>query len=63
MENLTENTTSCTLCKCVGYGYVPIQTLGETYAPAKALMQGTIFPELDLTIEEYGKVCKEGRSI
>jgi hypothetical protein len=60
MEMFTENTTSCSLCKCVGYAYVPFQTLRETYAPAKALRQGTIFPELDLTIDEYGKVCKEG---
>ena len=60
MENSIENTTSCTLCKCVGYAYVPVQVLRETYSLEKALIQGTIFPELDLTIDEYGKVCKEG---
>lgn len=60
MENSAENITSCSLCKCVGYAYVPIQVLGELYTPAKALRQGTIFPELDLTIDEYGKICKEG---
>lgn len=27
--------------------YVPWQQLSETYEPAKALRQGTIFPELD----------------
>lgn len=59
MEFSCENIVS-TLCKCVGYAYVPVQVLNDTYSPSKGLMQGTIFPELDLTIEEYGKVCKEG---
>lgn len=46
-------------CGCVGYGYVPVQEMQETYDVSKALMQGTIFPELDLDITEYGKVCKQ----
>lgn len=49
-------TTDC--CGCVGYAYVPIQKLKETYKPAVALSRGTLFPELELTIAEYGKVCK-----
>lgn len=48
--------TAC--CGCVGYGYVPIQTMSEVYTPADALKMGTIFPELVLTIDEYGKTCK-----
>ncbi len=50
-------------CGCVGYAYVPIQMLKTVYDPSKALCQGTIFPELDLSIEEYGKVCKAAGGI
>lgn len=46
---------------CVGYAYVPVQEMDETYCPLTGLMQGTIFPELDLNINEYGKVCKQWR--
>lgn len=45
-------------CGCVGYGYVPIQQLNTVYSAEDALKQGSLFPELVLTIEEYGKVCK-----
>ena len=31
----------------VGMAYVPMQKFGTTYEPQKALMAGTIFPELD----------------
>lgn len=47
-------------CGCVGYGYVPIQQLNTIYSAEDALKQGSLFPELVLTIEEYGKVCKGG---
>lgn len=47
-------------CRCVGYGYVPWQMLGEVYQAEQSLDAGTVFPELVLTIEEYGKVCKGG---
>lgn len=47
-------------CRCVGYGYVPWQMLGEVYQPEQGLDAGTVFPELSLTMEEYGKVCKGG---
>lgn len=46
------------VCGCVGYGYVPVQELNKIYDLPTALNRGTIFPELDLSIEEYGKVCK-----
>ncbi len=46
------------VCGCVGYGYVPVQIMENVYSPEEGLMRGTIFPELDLTIEEYGKICK-----
>ncbi len=46
-------------CGCVGYGYVPVQMLGSTYNADEAIMNGTVFPELALTIEEYGNICKK----
>ena len=46
-------------CGCVGYGYVPVQTMEDIYDCPTALEQGTIFPELALDINEYGKVCKK----
>ncbi|MGN0181792.1 MAG: spore coat associated protein CotJA [Candidatus Ornithomonoglobus sp.] len=45
-------------CGCIGYGYVPVQELNELYDVDSALMRGSMFPELDITIEEYGKICK-----
>ncbi|MCX7715173.1 MAG: spore coat associated protein CotJA [Clostridia bacterium] len=51
---------SCSLCNCgcVGYGYVPWQILKSVYSVEKGFEQGTMFPELDLSIVEYGKICK-----
>lgn len=45
-------------CGCVGYAYVPFQYLNSVFSPKEALLRGTVFPELELTICEYGKVCK-----
>lgn len=47
-------------CGCVGYGYVPVQELVTVLDANDALENGSLFPELVLTIEEYGKVCKGG---
>ena len=47
-------------CGCIGYGYVPVQELKNVFDAADALENGSLFPELVLTIEEYGKVCKGG---
>lgn len=51
---------SCPItCGCVGYGFVPEQQFECMFENAEtALRKGTLFPELELTIEEYGKVCK-----
>ena len=46
-------------CGCLGYGYVPVQTMEDIYDCCAALDNGTIFPELALDITEYGKVCKK----
>lgn len=45
----------------VGYSYVPFQKLGKLYSPEVALKCGTIFPELNLTIEEYERGLYNGR--
>ncbi len=45
------------VCGCIGYGYVPVQELGDLYTVEKGLNKGTIFPELALGIEDYGYVC------
>ncbi len=55
-----ENTVNTSVCTCVGYGYVPMQTLSTVYSAKDALSQGSVFPELVLTIDEYGKSCKTG---
>ena len=45
-------------CGCLGYAFVPEQELNCTYDDTTALNRGSLFPELDLTIEEYGSICK-----
>ena len=37
----------------VGYSFVPFQQMGKLYSPEMALMSGTVFPELNITFEEY----------
>ena len=47
---------------CVGYAYVPPQELEKVFEPDDALMHGTLFPELYLPINVYGKCpCRERR--
>ena len=60
-DNKNNNQSYCPYpsCGCVGYGYVPVQELSCVYDVDNALCQGTVFPELDLNICEYGKVCKK----
>ena len=36
--------------------YVPIQSWGDIYPPARALCRGTLFPQLDLPFHEVS-VC------
>lgn len=45
----------------VGYAYVPIQRLEKIYSPGKALRVGTVFPELDITLEEYERGIFNGK--
>lgn len=37
----------------VGYAYVPDQRMDKVYSPGKAIKAGTVFPELNITMEEY----------
>ena len=50
------NTDSC-LFGCIGYAYIPMQTLEKTYSPEEALKHASLFPELVINMNEYGKVC------
>lgn len=44
-----------------GYAFVPVQHMEKVYPPNKALRAGTVFPELDITIEEYERGLYNGR--
>ncbi|MCL2108688.1 MAG: spore coat associated protein CotJA [Oscillospiraceae bacterium] len=44
----------------VGYAYVVPQRLGKVYTPRKALAEGTIFPELNITASEYTRGIRHG---
>ena len=44
-----------------GYAFVPFQRLGKVYTPKKALMEGTIFPELNITVNEYERGLYNGK--
>mgnify|MGYP002772635428 CR=1 FL=1 len=44
-----------------GYAYVPPQRMDKVYPPNKALQAGTIFPELNITIDEYERGLYNGK--
>ncbi len=44
-----------------GYAWVTVQYLDKVYSPNKALKAGTIFPELNITIEEYERGLFNGK--
>lgn len=46
---------------CPGYAYVPVQKLDKVYSPNTAIKVGTIFPELNITIEEYERGLFNGK--
>lgn len=46
--------------KKVGYAYVPFQQLGKLYDPETAMKAGTVFPELNITIDEYERGLYNG---
>lgn len=45
----------------VGYAYVPNQRMERIYSPAKAMKAGTVFPELDITMDEYERGICNGK--
>ena len=55
MANMDLDFTTTNPMPKVGYAFVPMQVFKETYSPDKALIQGTVFPELDISMAEYGK--------
>lgn len=45
-----------------GYSYVPPQCgIGKVYSPQKAIVVGTIFPELNIPIGEYERGLFDGK--
>lgn len=44
-----------------GYAFVPRQQMEKVYSPNKAVKVGTIFPELNLTIDEYERGIFNGK--
>lgn len=44
-----------------GYAWIPVQHLDKVYSPNKALKVGTIFPELNITMEEYERGLFNGK--
>lgn len=47
--------------KRLGYAYVPKQRMEKVYSPNKAMRAGTIFPELNITIDEYERGLFNGK--
>lgn len=60
MDN-TDNCNKTESCKfgCLGYAYIPVQQFDErnTYSAEDALKNASLFPELVITMSEYGKKC------
>lgn len=44
-----------------GYAYVPPQRMDKVYPPNKALQAGTIFPELNITMDDYERGLCNGK--
>ena len=55
------NGTELRPVKKPGYSYVPFQRMEKVYPPNKALKTGTIFPELNITLEEYERGLYNGK--
>ena len=59
--NKCENEMNRACEQKVGYAYVPVQRIGKVYPPSAALQQGTVFPELNIGIEEYERGIWNGK--
>ena len=51
----------CDSARNVGYAYIPWQRMEKVYPPNKALNAGTIFPKLNITLEEYERGLFNGK--
>ena len=49
------------ITKRPGYAFVPHQRMEKVYSPNKALKVGTIFPELNIPMEEYERGLFNGK--
>lgn len=58
-DNIQNQSCPVSGCGCVGYAYVPIQYMDTVYSACESLENGTLFPELNLTIDKYSKVCNQ----
>ncbi len=60
----TGDNNECCGCTCIdrlplAYSYTPFQELDSVYEYCEALKNGTVFPELNLPLDVYGKnFCK-----
>lgn len=56
----TESDGSIPVKKKAGYAYAPFQRLGKLYDPETAMRAGTVFPELNITLDEYERGLYNG---
>lgn len=54
-ETCPENESATLSDKPIGYAYVPIQRWRMLYTPEQGLERGTVFEELDMPMEVYGR--------
>lgn len=60
-NNMTHEQNKPKPTRKAGYAYVPVQRLGKLYKPSAALQAGTVFPELNITIEQYERGLYNGK--
>lgn len=56
----TESDGSIPVKKKTGYAYAPFQQLGKLYDPETAMRAGTVFPELNITLDKYERGLYNG---
>ena len=58
-----ENDMDNNMNRRIGYAYVVPQRLGKVYTPKRALAEGTIFPELNISARDYTRGIRDGKQI
>jgi len=61
MHNKQARRVDKTTSPRVGYAFVIPQQLGKVYTPKRALAEGTIFPELNIGIQDYTRGIWNGK--